>query len=235
MGDEVSIRVNFSRPLPIFPLDGTIVLPQQVLPLHIFEPRYRQMVDRVLDGSGQIAIATLKGRSWQTEYHGNPEILPAVCVGQVVQHEKFPDGRYNILLQGVCRARIVEEIMPDADRLYRQAILEPIGLGVVAGDEPARVREWLADALTEDPLSRLSVAEQVVEYVRNDEVPTEAALELVAFATLTEKSVRYRLLAEGDVNRRATIVRDELSSLGRMIQKAQLQRPEEWPKGLSWN
>ncbi|MEO1510934.1 MAG: hypothetical protein AAFU70_02575, partial [Planctomycetota bacterium] len=101
--------------------------------------------------------------------------------------------------------------------------------------EPARVREWLADALTEDPLSRLSVAEQVVEYVRNDEVPTEAALELVAFATLTEKSVRYRLLAEGDVNRRATIVRDELSSLGRMIQKAQLQRPEEWPKGLSWN
>jgi hypothetical protein len=57
MAEEMSIRVNFSRPLPLFPLPQVVMLPQQITPLHIFEPRYRQMVDRALDGAGQIAMA----------------------------------------------------------------------------------------------------------------------------------------------------------------------------------
>ena len=59
MPDEVSIRVNFNKPIPLFPLDSVVLLPQQVMPLHIFEPRYRQMVDEALDSVGQIAMAVI--------------------------------------------------------------------------------------------------------------------------------------------------------------------------------
>jgi len=235
MGDEVSIRVNFSNTMPLFPLDSVVLLPQQVMPLHVFEPRYRQMVEHALDGPGQIAMATFNGKRWQSEYHGNPPVRPAVCVGQIVQHEKLPDGRYNMLLQGVCRATIAREHMPDERHLYRRATLEPLGVGIVAGDEPERVRAWIDEHLAEGELSRLAVAEQVSEYVRNDEVPTDAALELVAFAILNQTETRYRLLAEGDVNRRARMIRAELERLRSLISRAMKQHPEDWPKGVSWN
>ena len=62
--------------------DGTCdLLPQQVIPLRIFEPRYKQMVEDVLDGTGQFAIAVFSGRRWKQEYHGKPPIRPAVCIG----------------------------------------------------------------------------------------------------------------------------------------------------------
>ena len=117
MSDETAIQVNFGRPRPIFPLDQVTLLPQQVLPLHIFEPRYRQMVTDALDGSGQIAMAVFEGRDWKQQYHGRPPIRPAVCIGHIAQHEKLADGRYNIILRGVCRARVIKELAPRDARL----------------------------------------------------------------------------------------------------------------------
>ena len=117
MSEDNTVQVNFGKPIPLFPLDSAVLLPQQVLPLHIFEPRYRQMVERALDGAGQIAMAVFEGESWKQQYHGRPALRPAVCIGQIVQHERLPDGRYNIILQGVCRARISKESARDGERL----------------------------------------------------------------------------------------------------------------------
>ncbi len=163
MSDESSIQVNFGRPIPLFPLDSTSLLPQQILPLHIFEPRYRQMVEHALDKSGQIAMAVFQGGHWKQEYHGRPPLRPAVCIGQIMQHEKQPDGCYNILVQGVCRARIVEESKPSQERLYREARLEPVG---VDSDEEKKlygVRERLTELLTDGPLAKLAHADWVVK------------------------------------------------------------------------
>src|SRR5690349_21503961 len=138
MSEETSIQVDFGRPIPLFPLEAVTLLPQQLLPLHIFEERYRQMVDQALDGSGQLAMAVLKGEEQSKDLHGRPVIRPAVCIGQIVQHEKLFDGRYNLLIQGVCRARVVEEMPPEEGRLYRMAMLEPVGLDpgtMVVSDE----------------------------------------------------------------------------------------------------
>lgn len=239
MDGSQTIRVNFSRPVPIFPLDSVVLLPQQVMPLHIFEPRYRQMIDHALDGSGQIAMAVFAGGAWKTQYHGNPPIRPAVCIGQIVQHERLPDGRYNVLLQGVCRARVLAEQMPDEDHEYRRATLEP--LGTEEDVEPATgvqidlMRRWVETELAEGELKELTVAEQVLEYVRNEDVPTPALLELISFALVTEPAARYRLLAEPELARRAAMVRGALEDLSHLIRAAKAQHPEQWPKGLSWN
>ncbi len=241
MSDEVSIRVNFSRAMPVFPLDSVVVLPQQVLPLHIFEPRYRQMVDKALDGVGQIAMGTFQGNRWKQEYHANPPLRPAVCVGQIVQHEKLDDGRYNILLQGVCRARVVDELLPDGERLFREAVLEPVGVEPEDdADDRAQadaedLREWIQDELEDGPLTKLVVADQVKRYVENEEVPTPALLELVSFAMLTDPETRYRLLEEGRLARRCKLIRAGLGDLASLIRRADGQNPDDWPKGLSWN
>src|SRR5580765_1551354 len=113
MSEETTISVNFGKPMPIFPLNSVVLLPHGVLPLHVFEDRYRQMVGDALDGSGQIAMAVFEGADWKQEYHCRPPVRPAVCVGQIIQHHKLPDGRYNIALQGICRARILQELPAD--------------------------------------------------------------------------------------------------------------------------
>jgi Lon protease-like protein len=259
MSEENSIQVNFGKPMPIFPLDSVTLLPQQLLPLHIFEERYRQMIDHALDGAGQIAMAVFEGDQWKQNYHGRPPIRPAVCVGQIVQHERLPDGRYNILIQGVCRARVLYELPMEEGRLYRMAMLEPVGLDltatIITGDEEdeeeetpdlglppppepeplVEVRRKLCEMLEEGPLTQLVAAEPVLEFVRNEEVPTAPLLELVSFMLITDQGLRYRLLAEPNIQTRANMIMGELQHLSKLIRRAGDQRPQDWPKGMSWN
>ncbi len=242
MAEEHAIQVNFGKPIPIFPLDGVVLLPQQVLPLHVFEPRYRQMIEHALDGSGQIAMAVFEGTDWKQQYHARPPLRPAVCVGQIMQHERLPDGRYNVLLQGVCRARITREIAPDdmmteehGPRLYREAMLEPVGVEGDAETQLYGVRERLGELIDEGRLTELKNGGWVLERVRDDEIPTAVLLELVAFALPIRREVKYRLLAEGDAGERAGIVEDELRELVRLVMLSAHQHAGEWPKGCSWN
>src|SRR5437867_6776548 len=110
--------------VPLFPLPNVVLFPRAVLPLHIFEERYKGMTADALSGDRQIAMALLKP-GWEKNYYGLPEIEPVVCVGTILSHERLPDGKYNFLLQGQMRARISREIkrQPGA---YRIAELVPI-------------------------------------------------------------------------------------------------------------
>lgn len=236
MSDETTIQVNFGRPMPLFPLDQVALLPQQVRPLHIFEPRYRQMVEHALDGAGQIALAVFERRPRnQAEYLGNPPIRPAVCVGQIVQHEKLSDGRYNVLVQGICRARVLHEMPHEGERLYRAAMLEPIGPEGVDEGLLVGVRGRLEQCLSEGEISQMRRAREIVEFIRNERIPTSALMEVISFTMISDPAVQYRLLAEGDPLARWEIISQELDGLQRLIRMASKQHPEEWPKGCSWN
>lgn len=235
MSDENTISVNFGKPMGLFPLAQVTLLPQQVLPLHVFEPRYKQLVERALDGSGQFAMAVFEGERWKQEYHGRPPVRRAVCIGQIAQHEKLGDGRYNLLLQGVCRARIVREVPAHDEVLYREAMLEPVGLA--SEETPAltdlrrRLGEWLSDG----PLTQLATAEQVLEFVNNEEIPTAALLELLSFAVVSDNETRYLLLREGSAEARAELLEQELMTLRKLIRQAAWQRFDDLPKGVHWN
>lgn len=234
MSDGQSISVNFSREIPIFPLAGVVLLPQQVLPLHIFEPRYRQMVSQSLDGSGQIAMAVVDEDKLRAPDQPTP-IKPAVCVGQIVQHETLPDGRYNILLQGICRARIISESLPNDKRLYRAARLQPLGEANPDAAHLTALRSWIEEELTTGPLRQLPLSPHIVEYIRDTNVPNAAVFELVSFALFTEPMIRYRLLCEPNLDRRASIIEHELRDLASIITHAESHKPTDWPKGCSWN
>jgi len=105
--------------IPIFPLPDVVFFPETFLPLHIFEPRYRQMVQDCLEGRPFIGMALLR-EGWESNYYGNPPVFPLGCVGEIIHSEKLPDGRYNIVLRGLKKYEIVEELL---HRSYRQALV----------------------------------------------------------------------------------------------------------------
>ena len=140
-----TIRVNFGKPIPLFPLPDTVLLPHAILPLHIFEPRYRRMVGTCLDGPGQIAIGTFE-RAESSRTGGSIPVRLAVCIGQIIHHDALPDGCYNILLHGVCRAKIRQIIEPESDRPYRMAKLVPL-----ERVDETPVKRWNRSAQPFDP------------------------------------------------------------------------------------
>lgn len=93
--------------VPIFPLSGVLLLPRSPLPLHIFEPRYRAMTRDALDGSGYIAMVQPSAAGGDSV---NPPVYPVACLGRIVASDKADDGRYNIVLKGEIRLRIVQEL-----------------------------------------------------------------------------------------------------------------------------
>jgi len=108
--------------IPLFPLPNVVLFPNVFLPLHIFEPRYREMVADVLDDDRIIGMVLLKP-GWQDDYEGRPAVYPIGCSGLITHVERLPDGRYNVVLRGVERFRIVQE---DHSRSYRRALVDPI-------------------------------------------------------------------------------------------------------------
>jgi Lon protease-like protein len=214
-------------------LPDTVLLPHAVLPLHIFELRYRQMIDDVIEGTQQVAMATFNNKDWKAHYHGSPPLRPAVCVGHIVQHESMSDGRHNILLHGVCRARIRQMIEPNGERRYRLARLTPLETG--EGPPMDNVRKALQRLLQSPRLRRLRSIDTVVQWFDRDDVSTHALLELIGFALVHDTEMKYRLLEEGSPLRRAQILKRELTNLDLLVHVADRQAYREWPKGMSWN
>lgn len=108
--------------LPLFPLPNVVLFPNVFLPLHIFEPRYRDMVADALDGDRMIGMVLLRP-GWEGAYDGRPPVYPVGCAGLITHSERLPDGRYNIVLRGLEKFRIAGE---DNSRAYRQARVEEI-------------------------------------------------------------------------------------------------------------
>ena len=109
--------------VPLFPLPNVVLFPRAVLPLHVFEERYKAMTADALRGGRRVAMALLRP-GWEKDYYSMPAIDPIVCVGQILAHEKLADGKYNFLLQGLYRARVTRE--RKTEKQYRIADVEPL-------------------------------------------------------------------------------------------------------------
>ena len=108
--------------IPIFPLPNVVLFPNVFLPLHIFEPRYRQMVDDALNGDRVIGMVLLRP-GWEGDYEGRPAVYRVGCAGVITHAERLADGRFNIVLRGMEKFRIAAE---QEDKLYRLAEVEPV-------------------------------------------------------------------------------------------------------------
>jgi Lon protease-like protein len=136
---------------PLFPIAGAILFPRAQLPLHIFEPRYREMVRDAVDGGGHIAV--VQPQLVEAPEGKDPLVYSVGCVGELVGIEELQDGRFNIVLNGSHRFRIISEV--DLETPYRNADLdvaafddsEPPALAMAERAEVEQEARRLGDAL----------------------------------------------------------------------------------------
>ena len=108
---------HLKNPIILFPLPNTVFYPGIKLPLHIFEPRYRQMVEDASSKGFLIGMVLLKS-GWDADYFGRPPVKEIGCAGRIDHCEKLPEGKFNIILEGLSRFRILEE---SEEKSYRLA------------------------------------------------------------------------------------------------------------------
>jgi Lon protease-like protein len=113
MGDEIAL----------FPLSNVVLFPRVRAPLHIFEPRYRQMTEHALAGDRRIGMVVVPPAHVE-RIAGDPPVYPIGCEGVISQSQRLPDGRFHIVLDGAHRFRILEEMPRAPGRLYRVARIE---------------------------------------------------------------------------------------------------------------
>ena len=121
LDDDHAPRDEVLEALPIFPLPNAVLLPGMVLPLNVFEPRYLDLVDHVLD-NGQFVGVPLLRPGFEEEYEGSPAVEEVFGAGRLLSHQPLPDGRRFIRLEGMRRVRLVEEL--DNGKSFRQVRTE---------------------------------------------------------------------------------------------------------------
>lgn len=203
-------RTDESNPsaIPLFPLPNVVLFPHAVLPLHIFEERYKAMTADALRGNRKIAMALLRP-GWVKCYYSKPAIESVVCVGTILSHEQLADGRYNFLLQGTTRARITREV---GDRPYRLAELEPLVEEPVDEAELAGERQRLAMAF-HDPRLRCTGIGRKFRQMLDEGIGTPILSDLAAFTFLDDVPLKQSLLADCDIRRRVGRVVEAFESL----------------------
>jgi len=126
--------------LPLFPLPNVVLFPNVFLPLHIFEPRYREMVADALASDRLIGMVLLRP-GWEHDYEGRPPVYSIGCSGVITHVERLADGRYNIVLRGLERFRVARE---DHTRSYRRAVVDSLTERQLAADDRAVLRNQRA-------------------------------------------------------------------------------------------
>ena len=198
----------FSIPdrVPVFPLPNVVFFPKTYLPLHIFEPRYRRMVADAAASGQCIAMALLK-EGWEPDYYSNPPIYPLICVGRLVSVQSLPDGRSNILLQGLRRADIHQEHF---EKPYREATI-----AVKADFSDAQLQPGIRDALMKTLEQYLRAGEEssiwkgIFREEMNDEVLVNT---LATYLDCTPVEKQFLLEAE-DLRQRARRLGDLIQFL----------------------
>lgn len=122
--------------IPLFPLPNVVLFPNVFLPLHIFEQRYRDMVKDALAEDRIIGMVLLRP-GWEDNYEGRPAIYPVGCAGVITHAERLPDGRFNIVLQGLEKFRVLDE---DDSRSYRLGQIQNIPEAPTNGDDREEMR-----------------------------------------------------------------------------------------------
>jgi Lon protease-like protein len=189
-----------SELVPLFPLPSVVLFPNVFLPLHIFEPRYREMVGDAIAGDRVIGMVLLRP-GWEHDYEGRPPVYDVGCTGVITHFERLSDGRYNIILRGLERFRILNE---DHERSYRRASVESLIESALGTDDRAVLRNYRAklealltpavakagaDSRTAAAMTDADLINALAQYLDLDPLEKQALLERKSLKSRAESLV----------------------------------------------
>ena len=208
MHDDRAAIDGFTGTARLFPLPNLVLFPGVDQGLHVFEPRYRQMMADALASDLLIAMVLLKP-GWEPEYDHRPPIEPVACLGRITTWERLPDGRYNLRLRGIARLRIDAEVPDDTKqyRLARGVLVPDVGPPELAALTAVR-RE-----LREVVLARFTAggtAHPQLAALFDGDTPLGEVCDLLAYSLPLQLELKQRLLGEAVVTARAEALRAAL-------------------------
>lgn len=195
---------RFKGTARLFPLPDLVMFPHVMQPLHIFEPRYCDLLNSALDSDGLIAMSML-APGWESDYEGRPPLNPFACLGKIVTHQRQDDGHYNVLLLGMRRVLIEQEL--PADHSYREAKVSLLDDFYYSDNDDSRTA--LQAELTEkfqEALPQGRPTNPNVEDLLSAEIPLGVLTDLVSFAVPLDLKTKCQLLGESDVDVRAQML-----------------------------
>jgi Lon protease-like protein len=212
----------------MFPLPNVVLFPRMFLPLHIFEPRYRAMTRTVLDGERYLAMALFQP-GWQKQYEGAPAVHRILGLGKIVEEDALEDGRFNLVLFGMARVRLLEEKSRDP---YRTVHVEVLAERPAAGAAYDRKRRLL-----------LAFYVQVLKQIAQgsvaappDDVPLGLLCDLLSSLIAFDPGIKQNLLEELDVAARCDLLLELLHRMNAPgLGPSEDGRKRPWPPGPSLN
>jgi Lon protease-like protein len=221
---------GFTGVVPIFPLPNVVLFPCTALPLRIFEERYRRMVEAVLAEERLIAMALLKP-GWEPHYEKRPAVHEMVCLGRITADERFESGEYNIVVTGIHRGVITEELQTDLP--YRTAQLELYrdyyAIDPLVNRE-MRQHELLVNFRRLFPKSR---ADSLFSQVLEADIPLGIICDLLAAAVRLSLDDKQMLLEELDVDSRSDVLLERIRD--RIPVEGARPRTRTYPPSFSLN
>jgi len=209
--------------LKVFPLHGVAVLPGTPTALHVFEPRYRALVRDALRGDRMLAVPQLLSAEGLRELH--PPVRPLAGAGVIEHHVEHEDGRFDIVIRGVARVRLAEELRSEAAyRTFRAEVAEerwPAGGQGELEPELESLRQLVLELTTRlPPESGAPALAEAVAQIKN----ASAVIDLVAAAAVSEPEARQAVLEELDVGRRLARVVSELAAVVLLLSRGKNAR-----------
>ena len=219
-----------SRDVPVFPLPDVVFFPGTVLPLHVFESRYREMVKDALAGDRSMAVALLRP-GWEREYAGTPAFHEVATVGRMEAIERTRDGRYLFRLVGGSRVRLGEPVQETPYRIVRAVEIPERPIDAA---DPAVRRAKLDLLASQVCLARELSGGERSGLVLDDSLSFEAAVNGVCAILPIDHAVRQSLLELDDLverHRRAAAILDEI--LERVLHLKSMRGRDEGPSGVN--
>jgi len=225
---------SFSGIVRLFPLPNMVLFPGVVQGLHLFEPRYVQLIEDSLIDDDLITMA-LSMPDPQNLALETPEIYPTACIGKVMTHSQLEDGRYNLLLAGMQRARIVQEL--DVKTPYRQAKVELVEDIHDAAPSDSILRKKLLEGFLKHKQLDESFDSESVKHLLSDDIELGQLADLICYASGAPVAQQQTALSMSDVLRRVELVLGTLDALPSSdpAQEDTGGGSREFPPGFSLN
>jgi len=192
---------DFSGTVRLFPLPNLVMFPHVVQSLHVFEPRYRELLEDALAQDQLITMALLQP-GWEADYDKRPPVFPVTCVGRVLTHSRLEDGCYNILLLGLRRASVIREL--PAERSYRRAEVRLLEDRYPSSSASRRLnlRRELLDCFKQF-LPKSVLGQQSIQHLFGDQLSLGVLTDIMSFTVQFDLPAKQQLLSEWNVALRA--------------------------------
>lgn len=239
--ENAGIPDDFDGVVRLFPLPNLVLFPHVVQALHIFEPRYCEMLTEALESDHLITMALLNS-GWEHSYQGKPNLASTVCIGRIISHTPTDDGRHNILLAGIRRASIVQEI--NSGTLFRQAevkILED----VIPKDFSERASEHRRALMNvfKSVIPQDAAQSKTFNDLLSQQLPLSILTDIIGYAANLPTPFKQKLLEEVNVQVRFELLMQQLGPTVATDDEQvmneppppSLQTPREFPPPFSVN